>query len=140
MPKSVSNAARGSKAQNKLHVVKGDRVKVITGKDKGLVGEVIAVYPEHSKVTVAGVNIVKRHLRDTSAQPQSRSTTKGGIVASEAPIHASNVQLVVKNESGDEVVTRIGYNRVEVTKRRPDGTEYKGFRSVRVAKKTGEEI
>ena len=140
MPKSVSNAARNGKAQNKLHVVKGDRVKVITGKDKGLVGEVIAVYPGRSKVTVAGVNIVKRHLRDTSAQPQSRNTTKGGIVASEAPIHASNVQLVVKNEAGDEVVTRIAYNRVEVTKRRPDGTEYKGFRSVRVAKKTGEEI
>jgi large subunit ribosomal protein L24 len=140
MPKSVRNAARNGKAQNKLHVVKGDRVKVITGKDKGLVGEVIAVFPERSKVTVAGVNIVKRHLRDTSAQPQSRQTTKGGIVASEAPIHASNVQLVVKNEAGDEVVTRIGYDRVEVTKRRPDGTEYKGFRSVRIAKKTGEEI
>jgi large subunit ribosomal protein L24 len=140
MPKSISAAARSGKAQNKLHVVKGDRVKVITGKDKGLVGEVIAVYPERSKVTVAGVNIVKRHLRDTSSQPQSRSTTKGGIVASEAPIHASNVQLVVKNADGAEVVTRIAYNRVEVTKRRPDGTEYSGFRSVRIAKKTGEEI
>jgi large subunit ribosomal protein L24 len=139
MPKSVSNAARTSKAQNKLHVVKGDRVKVITGKDKGLVGEVIAVFPERSKVTVAGVNIVKRHLRDTSGQ-QGRNATKGGIVASEAPIHASNVQLVVKNAEGAEVVTRISYNRVEVTKRRPDGTEYPGFRSVRIAKKTGEEI
>ena len=139
MPKSVSNAARTGKAQNKLHVVKGDRVKVITGKDKGLVGEVIAVYPERSKVTVAGVNIVKRHLRDTTGQ-QGRNATKGGIVASEAPIHASNVQLVVKNAEGAEVVTRISYNRVEVTKRRPDGTEYPGFRSVRIAKKTGEEI
>jgi large subunit ribosomal protein L24 len=139
MPKSVSNAARNGKAQNKLHVVKGDRVKVITGKDKGLVGEVIAVFPERSKVTVAGVNIVKRHLRDTSGQ-QGRNATKGGIVASEAPIHASNVQLVVKNAEGVEVVTRISYNRVEVTKRRPDGTEYPGFRSVRIAKKTGEEI
>jgi large subunit ribosomal protein L24 len=140
MPKSVQKAAQTGKAQNKLHVVKGDRVKVITGKDKGLVGEVIAVYPERSKVTVAGVNIVKRHLRDTSAQPQSRQTTKGGIVSSEAPIHASNVQLVVKNDSGDEVVTRIAYKRDAVTKRRPDGTEYQGFRSVRIAKKTGEEI
>ena len=46
-----------------LHVRKGDRVKVISGKDRGLVGEVIAVYPERNKVTVAGVNIVKRHLR-----------------------------------------------------------------------------
>ena len=137
---STKKPALKGAGQKKLHVVKGDRVKVIAGKDKGLVGEVLAVFPERDKVTVAGVNIVKRHLKDTSAQPQSRSTTKGGIVSSEAPIHASNVQLVVKNEAGDEVVTRIGYNRVEVTKRRPDGTEYPGFRSMRIAKKTGEEI
>ena len=124
----------------KLHVVKGDRVKVIAGKDKGLVGEVIAVYPGRQKVTVAGVNIAKRHLKDTSGQPQGRANTRGGIVSSEAPIHASNVQLVVKNDSGDEVVTRVGYNRVEVTKRRSDGSEYKSFRSVRIARATGQEI
>jgi large subunit ribosomal protein L24 len=127
-------------AQNKLHVRKGDRVKVIAGKDKGLVGEVLAVFPERNRVTIAGVNIVKRHLKDTSAQPQSRQTTKGGIVSSEAPIHASNVQLVVKNADGNEVVTRVGYDRSEVTKRRPDGTEYKSTRSVRIARVTGEEI
>jgi len=123
-----------------LHIRKGDRVKVISGKDRGLVGEVIAVYPESNKVTVAGVNIVKRHLRDTARQPQARQTTKGGIVSSEAPIHASNVQLVVKNSEGDEVVTRIGYDRVEVTKRRPDGSEYSSTRSVRIARVTGEEV
>jgi large subunit ribosomal protein L24 len=123
-----------------LHVRKGDRVKVISGKDRGLVGEVIAVYPERNKVTVAGVNIVKRHLRDSAAQPQARQTTKGGIVSSEAPIHASNVQLVVKNSEGEEVVTRVGYDRVDVSKRRADGTEYKATRSVRVARATGEEI
>ena len=125
---------------NKLHVVKGDRVKVITGKDKGLVGEVLAVFPERQKVTVAGVNIVKRHLKDTTGQQQGRSATSGGIVSSEAPIHVSNVQLVVKDESGEEVVTRIGYNRVEVTKRRPDGSEYKSTRAVRIARVTGQEI
>ena len=128
------------KKKGSLLIRKGDRVKVISGKDRGLVGEVIAVYPDHNKVTVAGVNIVKRHLRDTSAQPQARQTTKGGIVSSEAPIHASNVQLVVKNSDGDEVVTRIGYDRVEVRKRRPDGSEYKSTRSVRIARATGEEI
>ena len=125
---------------NKLHVRKGDRVKVIAGKDKGVVGEVIAVHPERNRVTIAGVNIVKRHLKDTAAQPQARQATKGGIVSSEAPIHASNVQLVVKNDAGDEVVTRVGYDRVEVTKRRPDGSEYKSTRSVRIARVTGEEI
>ena len=52
----------------------------------------------------------------------------------------SNVQLVVKNEGGDEVVTRVGYDRVEVTKRRPDGSEYKSFRSMRIARATGQEI
>ncbi len=129
-----------SAAQNKLHVRKGDRVKVITGKDKGLVGEVIAVYPERQKVTVAGVNIVKRHLKDASAQPQGRASTQGGIVSSEAPIHASNVQLVVKNDAGNEVVTRVGFDRAEVTKRRADGSEYKSTRSVRIARVTGEEI
>jgi large subunit ribosomal protein L24 len=128
------------KGQTKPHIRKGDRVKVISGKDRGLVGEVIAVYPDRNRVTVAGVNIIKRHLRDTSAQPQARQTTKGGIVSSEAPIDASNVQLVVKNSEGDEVVTRIGYDRVEVTKRRPDGSEYKATRSVRIARATGEEI
>ena len=129
-----------SKTNTKLHVRKGDRVKMIAGKDKGLVGEVLATQPERGTVTVAGVNIVKRHLKDTSAQPQSRQTTKGGIVSSEAPVHASNVQLVVKNDAGDEVVTRVGYERVEVTKRRPDGSEYKSTRSMRIARVTGEEI
>ena len=125
--------------KNKLHVIKGDRVKVIAGKDKGAVGEIIAVHPESSRVTVSGVNIVKRHLRDTSAQPQGRQT-KGGIVSSEAPIHVSNVQLLVKNSDGEEVVTRVGYRRDEVTKRRPDGSEYTGTRSIRIARATGEEI
>ena len=126
--------------RTKLHVRKGDRVKVIAGKDRGLVGEVIAVFPERNRVTVAGVNIVKRHVKDTAAQPQSRQVNKGGIISSEAPIHASNVQLVVKNEAGAEVVTRVGYERAEVTKRRPDGSEYKSTRSVRIARVTGEEI
>jgi large subunit ribosomal protein L24 len=124
----------------KLHVVKGDRVKVIAGKDKGAVGEIIAVDRERQRVTVSGVNIIKRHLRDTSAQPQGRQTTKGGIVSSEGPIHVSNVQLLVKNSDGDEIVTRVAYERQEVTRRRPNGEEYKAFRSVRIARATGEEI
>ena len=133
-------STKSHKQSVKLHVRKGDRVKMIAGKDKGLVGEVLATQPERGTVTVAGVNIVKRHLKDSAAQPQSRQTTKGGIVSSEAPVHASNVQLVVKNGDGDEVVTRVGYDRAEVTKRRADGTEYKSTRSVRIARVTGEEI
>ena len=124
---------------NSLHVIKGDKVKVIAGKDKGLIGEIIAVDRERAKVTVQGVNIVKRHVKDTSGQ-QGGSANKGGIISAEAPIHVSNVQLVVKDSDGNEVTTRVGYTRTEVTKRRPSGEEYKGFRSVRIARKTGEEI
>lgn len=120
-----------------LHVKKGDRVKVISGKDKGVIGEIIAVYPSESRVTVQGVNIVKRHRRET--QTGTGRKIEGGIISAEAPIHVSNVQLVVK-VNGKEVVTRVGYKRVEVMKRRPDGSEYKAERSVRIARKTGEEI
>ena len=120
-----------------LHVKKGDRVKVIAGKDKGKIGEIIAVSVESNRVTVEGVNIVKRHLRDQATQ--SGQQTKGGIVASEAPIHVSNVQLVI-GMGKDAKVTRVGHKRVEVTKRRPDGSEYKTTRSVRIARATGEEI
>ncbi len=122
---------------NSLHVKKGDRVKVIAGKDKGVVGDIIAVYPEQEKVTVEGVNIVKRHRRESQGAGGRR--IEGGIISSEAPIHVSNVQLVTKVD-GQEVPTRVGYERVEVTKKRADGTEYKAFRSQRVARKTGKEI
>ncbi|HQZ41171.1 MAG TPA: 50S ribosomal protein L24 [Vicinamibacterales bacterium] len=120
-----------------LHVKKGDRVKVITGKDKGVIAEVIAVDPASERVTVQGVNLVKKHRRES--QTAAGRKVEGGIITVEAPIHVSNVQLVVKVD-GKEVVTRVGYKRVDVTKRRPDGTEYTAQRSVRVARKTGEEI
>ena len=123
-------------AQKKLHVKKGDRVKVIAGKDKGTVGEVIAVDPANDRVTVEGVNIVKRHLTDRQSGGRA---VQGGIVASEAAIHVSNVQPLVKKD-GVEVVTRIGHKRVKVTRTRPDGTEYEGYRSVRIARATGEEF
>ncbi|AQX16577.1 50S ribosomal protein L24 [Tessaracoccus lapidicaptus] len=120
-----------------LHVKKGDRVKVISGKDKGTVAEVIAVDPANNRVTVQGVNLVKRHRRES--QTANGRRVEGGVITVEAPIHASNVQLVVKVD-GKDVLTRVGHKRVEVTKRRPDGSEYKAERSVRIARKTGEEI
>lgn len=121
-----------------MKLKKGDRVKVIAGKDKGVIGEIIAVFPEKNRVTVQGANIIKRHTRD-NADPATGRTVKGGIITSEAPIHASNVQLVVKD--GDkEVVTRVGYKREPVMKRRADGTEYDSTRAIRIARKTGKEI
>ena len=122
---------------NSLHVKKGDRVKVIAGKDKGLVGDIIEVLPEQGRVIVEGVNVVKKHTPDRSQQTGSKN--KGGIITTEAPIDASNVQLVVKVD-GKDVTTRVGYERQVVTKRRADGTEYTAERSVRIARKTGKEI
>ena len=121
---------------NSLHVKKGDRVLVIAGDDKGKTGEIIKVIPAANKVIVEGVNLVKRH---TPQQPNAQGATTGGIITTEAPIHASNVQLVTKVD-GKDVVTRVGYERKPATKRRPDGSTYETERSVRIARKTGKEI
>jgi large subunit ribosomal protein L24 len=123
-----------------VKIKKGDTVVVIAGKDKGAKGKVIAAYPRQDKVLVEGVNRVKKH---TKVQQAQRGGTTGGIVTQEAPIHVSNVMLLVevdKDGKKQKVTTRVGYNRVEVQKRRPDGSTYTGFRSVRIARRTGEEI
>ena len=72
----------------KVHVAKGDVVRVVRGDDKGKEGKILRVYPKTGRVTVDGVNIVKRHRRARTADEQS------GIVDFPAPIHASNVMLV----------------------------------------------
>lgn len=104
---------------NKLHVKKDDNVIVITGKDKGKKGRVIAAYPRENRVLVEGVNMVKKHTRPSTNNPQ------GGIIEQEAPIHASNV-MHVDPKSGKP--TRIGYKVLE------NGTK------VRIAKRSGQEI
>jgi large subunit ribosomal protein L24 len=124
--------------QKKLHVKKGDQVRVIAGKSKGLEGKIIQVFPDDEKVIVEGVNRVKKH---TKVQQAQRGGTTGGIVTQEAPIHVSNVALLVEVEKdGKKVPTRIGAKRIDVTKTRPNGTTYASQRSVRIASKTGEEI
>jgi large subunit ribosomal protein L24 len=85
---------------NKLHVKKDDNIIVITGKDKGKKGRVIAAYPRENRVLVEGVNMVKKHSRPTQQNPQ------GGIVEQEAAIHVSNVMLL-DPKSGKP--TRVGY-------------------------------
>ncbi|MDR2619741.1 MAG: 50S ribosomal protein L24 [Propionibacteriaceae bacterium] len=122
----------------KLNVKKGDRVKVIAGDDRGVIGEVIAVYPETGRVKVQGVNIVRKHVADRY-DPRTGQQTKGGMVSVEAAIQASNVQLVVK-KGGKDVVTRLGSTRKKVTKQLADGTKVATTRGQRVAVKTGEEI
>jgi len=97
---------------------KGDRVIVTTGRDKGKKGEVLRVYPDDRRALVSGVNIVKRHQRQTQRQ-------QGGIINKEASVHLSNLAHV-DPKTGD--ATRIGFKFLG------DG------RKVRFAKKSGEVI
>lgn len=99
-----------------MHVKKGDKVVVISGKDKGKQGVILVAFPKKDRVLVEGINLVKKHSKPTQANPQ------GGISEQEAPIHVSNV-MPLDPKTGE--VTRIGY-KVE------DG------KKVRVAKKSGQ--
>jgi large subunit ribosomal protein L24 len=123
-------AKQGKKTVN---IKKGDHVRVISGKDKGAEGKVIRVLREQERVIVEGVNRMKRHTKVVNQG--GRAGTTGGIITAEAPIHVSNVMLI----EGDGV-TRVGFRRDEVTKRRPDGSTYSATRSVRVSRRTGKEI
>ena len=102
----------------KLHIKNGDTVYVNAGNDKGKTGKVLSVNPSKDRVIVEGVNMVKKHTKPNSKQPQ------GGIVEQEAGIHISNLQLI-DPKSGKP--TRVGYKMVDDKK-------------VRYAKKSGEEI
>ncbi|OZS78543.1 50S ribosomal protein L24 [Tetzosporium hominis] len=101
-----------------MHVKKGDKVMVISGKDKGKTGVILSAFPKKDRVLVEGVNIVKKHTKPNQANPQ------GGIVEQEAAIHVSNVMLI-DPKTGEP--TRVGYKG-------EDG------KKVRVAKKSGEII
>lgn len=80
----------------KLHVKKGDLVLVIAGKDKGAKGRVIAAHPRDERVVVEGVNMVKKHSKETNQGPRGAKT--GGVQTMEAPIHVSNVKKLKDEE------------------------------------------
>jgi large subunit ribosomal protein L24 len=101
-----------------LKVKKGDRVKVLQGKDRGKEGEVTRVLPEAGKVIVDGLNVAKKHQRAT------RATMQGGIIDKEMPIPVSNVAVI----AGDGKTTRVGYR-----------FDDKGNK-VRIARRTGEDL
>ena len=101
-----------------MKIKKGDQVKVITGKYKGTIGEVLQVFPKEDKVIVEGVNIAKKDLKPSQQNPD------GGIVEKLLPIHVSNVMAY---DSKKKVASRIGY------------AEEKG-KKVRVFKKTGNTV
>jgi large subunit ribosomal protein L24 len=88
-------------ARVRLHITKGDTVRVMRGDDKGKEGKVIKVYTKTGRVTIEGVNIVKRHRKARRAEEQS------GIVDFPAPIHASNVMLVDAKGNATRVRMRI---------------------------------
>jgi len=103
----------------KMHVKKGDTVQVISGRDKGKVGEILRTLPKLSKVVVKGVNVKTKHVK-----PQQEGES-GQITTFEAPIHSSNVMLYSTKQ---KVASRVCYSFNQ------DG------RKVRMLKKTGEII
>ncbi|MEQ8935305.1 MAG: 50S ribosomal protein L24 [Amphiplicatus sp.] len=96
-------------------IKKGDKVVVLAGKYRGVEGEVLQVMPKDERVLVRGVNVIKKHQRQTQ-------TEQGGIISREAPIHVSNVALSVGGKP-----SRVGFKQTDAGK-------------VRVARKTGEVI
>lgn len=101
-----------------MHVKKGDKVKVLSGKDRGKEGVILEVFPKKERVLVEGVNMVKIHAKPSQDNPQ------GGILNQEAPIHVSNV-LPIDPKTGEP--TRVGY-------------EIRDGKKIRIAKKSGEPL
>ncbi|MGI9403135.1 MAG: 50S ribosomal protein L24 [Hyphomicrobium sp.] len=101
-----------------LKIKKGDHVIVLTGRDKGKHGEVVQMMPKENRALVRGVNVVRRHQRQTASQ-------EGGIISKEAPIDISNLAL---EDPKDGKATRVGFKFLE------DGTK------VRFAKRSCEVI
>ncbi|KPH76279.1 50S ribosomal protein L24 [Oceanobacillus caeni] len=99
-----------------MHVKKGDKVKVLSGKDRGKEGVILEAFPKKERVLVEGVNMIKKHAKPSQENPQ------GGILNIEAPIHVSNV-MPIDPKTGEP--TRVGY-------------ELRDGKKVRIAKKSGE--
>ena len=118
--KKVDRSTSRAKAPS-MKVKKGDTVQVLSGKDKGAKGRVIAAYPQTQKVLVEGVGRVKKHTRISTSQ---RGSQQGGIVTQEAPIHVSNVMVI----DSEDKPTRVGYRKDE------EG------RSIRVSRRTGKDL
>jgi large subunit ribosomal protein L24 len=102
----------------KLKIKKGDNVVVLAGRDKGAKGKVVKVFPSENRAVVEGVNIARKHQKQTANQ-------EGGIISREAPIHVSNLAV---QDPKDGSPTRVGYKTLD------DG------RKVRFAKRSGEVI
>lgn len=115
----AAKKAKQTVKRPKLHIVKGDKIRVIRGNARDAEGTVLRVIPGKGQVVVEGVNLRKRHQRPTPSNPE------GGIITFEAPIHISNVMLIDPS-TGQASRVRV---RIE-----PDGTKE------RIAVKTGNPI
>ena len=102
----------------KIHIKKGDTVYVNAGNDKGKTGKVLEVIVDKDRAIVEGINMVSKHTKPNSKQPQ------GGIIKQEASIHISNLNLI---DPKSQKPTRVGY-------------KMDGDKKIRDAKKSGEEI
>lgn len=102
----------------KLKIKKGDKVVVLAGRDKGSRGQIVKVFPSENRAVVEGVNMVRRHQKQSASQ-------EGGIISKEASIHVSNLAI---EDPKDGEPSRIGYKKLD------DG------RKVRFAKRSGEVI
>jgi large subunit ribosomal protein L24 len=102
---------------NTIKLKKGDRVRVLTGKDVGKEGEITRVLVERNRVIIDGVNVAKRHQRATKA------TMQGGIIDKDMPIHVSNVAIVCSTDGP----TRIGYR-------------FEGDTKIRICRKCGKDL
>ena len=100
-------------------IKKGDRVILLTGKDKGRTGQVTKVLPKDGRLYVSGLNLVQRHTRPSQGDPQ------GGIKTKEASVHVSNIAHI---DPKSKLPTRVGYRTLD------DG------RKVRFAKRSGDQI
>ena len=105
-----------------MKILKGDKVRVISGANRGKEGTVFKTFPKDDTLIVEGVNTVKKHTKPSQANPD------GGILEFEAPIHASNVMILDGKET-----TRIGFKEITETVKKEKVT-----RKVRFAKKSGE--
>ena len=101
-----------------MKIRKGDKVVVLTGRSKGRTGEVLQVIPAENRALVRGVNMIRRHQKQTASQ-------EGGVISKEAPIDLSNIAIA---DPKDGKPTRVGFKVLD------------GGKKVRVAKRSGEQI
>ncbi len=111
------NASKARPARRSMKIRSGDRVQVISGKDRGKTGRVLRVEPAKERVYVEGLNMIKRHTRPQQVAGAQSEQQLGGVIEREGPIHVSNVMLLdAKGKPTRVGIEREGGERVRVAK------------------------